>query len=324
MPGHSHFIMMPTTGQGALIEPKRLRATLQAAMKQPFDFSDVFIYSHGWWTNADRAMADYTRFSIGLAGVILLAPCLPASSLGIGIHWPSMLSEDSRSPLNFFEALSFFNRAMMADDVGEEGGYAMLRLILEACCQTGRPAPRIHFLGHSFGCKVVCSILQTMASSDAAAYLNGVPVNLVLLQAAFEYDGLDAGQDYGDVIEKVARLRILVTKSQQDTALTKLFLAAGELKAFGHPKRALGDAGPSDGLTAALGEPTTVSVDVGFTTSPELDARLVVADLTSLHQNDDYQVEDDFTGHHSDIFQPEVYRLISGFLLGRFTPSSAS
>lgn len=315
MPGHSHFIMVPTTGQGALIEPESLSATLQAAMNPPFDFSDVFIYSHGWWTTANRAMLEYTRFSVGLAGILLLAPRLPAASLGIGIHWPSMLSENSTSALNFFEALSYFNRAMMADDVGEEGGYAMLRLILEACRQANRPAPRFHFLGHSFGCKVVCSLLQKMAKSDVAAYLKDLSINLVLLQAAFEYDALDLGKDYGAVTEKVAGLRVLVTKSQEDTALTKLFLDAGKLKAFGRAKRALGDAGPSDGLIAALAQPTAVSVDTAFTTSPGLDARLVVADLTPLHNHDDYPDEDKFTGHHSDVFQPEVYRLISGFML---------
>jgi hypothetical protein len=315
MPGHSLFIMVPTTGQGAFTDPVYLVPVLQATMKPPFDFSDVFIYSHGWWTDANRAMDEYTRFSVGLAGVILLAPRPPAASLGIGIHWPSMLSEDSRSPLDFFEALSYFNRAMMADDVGEEGGYAMLRVILEVCRQSRRPAPRIHFLGHSFGCKVVCSILQTMATSDFADYLEDVRINLVLLEAAFEYDGLDPGQIYGKVIDKVPNLRILVTKSQQDSALTKLFVNAGRLKAFGRAKRALGDVGPSDGLIARLGAPTAISVDVGYTTSAGLDARLVVADLTPLHQHDTYPVPDAFSGHHSDIFQPEVYQLIAGFLL---------
>lgn len=314
MPNHSHFIMVPTTGTGALVDPVNLRPALQSAMKPPFDFSDVFLYSHGWWTTADRAMDEYTRFSIGLAGVMLQEPRLPAASLGIGIHWPSMLSEESGSLLNKFEFLTYYNRAMMADHIGAEGGYAILRLMLETRKQDGLAAPRLHFLGHSFGCKVVCSILQTLASSASAAVLKDVPVDLVLLQAAFDCDGLGPGGAYQDVVKKVPNLRILVTKSQQDKALTQLFREAGLLDLI-HPdrKRALGDAGPDDGLIERMGGKTDVSVDSGFTTAPGLNARLVVADLTPLHQHDGYAA-DELTGHHSDIFQPEVYRLIAGFL----------
>ncbi len=46
-------------------------------------------------------------------------------------------------------------------------------------------------------------------------------------------------------------------------------------------------------------------------------SRLVVADLTPLHTHDQYKVDPISglaSGHHSDIFQPEIYRLISQFL----------
>lgn len=45
--------MEPITGQG-IITDTSLRAILPEAMKESFEFSDVFLYSHGWWTNAER------------------------------------------------------------------------------------------------------------------------------------------------------------------------------------------------------------------------------------------------------------------------------
>ena len=55
-------------------------------MSSPFAFTDIFLYSHGWWTSAEGAMNDYSRFSIGLAGVMLstVAPTQVSARLGSG------------------------------------------------------------------------------------------------------------------------------------------------------------------------------------------------------------------------------------------------
>lgn len=310
---HDHYIMVPLTAQGAYTDPN-IGQSLDAAMSSPFAFTDIFLYSHGWWTTAEGAMNDYSRFSIGLAGVILsTVAATQMSALGIGIHWPAMISEDQGSFQNIFEPLSFFNRSMMADHVGEEGGYATLRLILEARQGEGLPAPRLRLIGHSFGCKVVCSALQQMAT-QSPNLLAGVTIDVVLLEAAFECKELDTGQAYED-LANLPNLRMLISHSDLDEALKVAFVAAGALKLFTPVQQALGYAGPTDATKARFGG-EAVSVDVDFMTAPGLGSRLVVADLTPLHTHDGYVVTGvsaDLVGHHSDVFQPEIYRLISQF-----------
>src|SRR5437773_10930702 len=130
----SHFITVPINENGVILDDK-INSTLSQAMNQPFDFSDVFLYSHGWWTSATRAMEDYNRFSIEFVRMVRtlalnappVLPNLPPSSLGIGIHWPSMLSEDASSIANFVEALSFYTMEKRADTVGQHGVYSILR-----------------------------------------------------------------------------------------------------------------------------------------------------------------------------------------------------
>ena len=50
-----------------VVEDSYMAADLRRLMAPPFTFSDVFIYSHGWWTSTKRAMSDYNRFSTGFA-----------------------------------------------------------------------------------------------------------------------------------------------------------------------------------------------------------------------------------------------------------------
>jgi hypothetical protein len=58
-----HFINIPIDQTGVIPDPK-LASVVAEAMRSPFDFSDVLIYSHGWWSTANDAMADYSRFSV--------------------------------------------------------------------------------------------------------------------------------------------------------------------------------------------------------------------------------------------------------------------
>lgn len=193
---HDHFVTIPMTGQGAYTDPN-IAQSLREAMASPFTFTDVYFYSHGWWTTAEGAMNDYSRFSLGLAAVVLASPeAEKVSALGVGIHWPAMISEDQNSLANIFQPLSFFNRSMMADDVGEEGGYATLRLMIEGRRAAGLPNPRLCLIGHSFGCKVVCAALQRLAT-DSADLIAGLNIDVVLLEAAFECDEMIPARTMG-------------------------------------------------------------------------------------------------------------------------------
>jgi hypothetical protein len=311
----SLFLTLPISGQGTITDVDTARA-LSSVMGDPFGFTDVFMYSHGWWTSAESAMIDYNSFSIGVSRIVLgLGGDVShpkATSLGIGLHWPAIISEDTRSILNVVQPLTFFNRARMADIVGASGAAALLRLILTAPRPAGTPPPRIHLIGHSFGCKVVCSALQALASSGL---LNGVTVDAVLIQAAFDQDSLEPGKAYGNVFSQIPQVRILATRSDIDLALRDAYVAAGLFNLDGGPKKALGFAGPTP-KTPNAASVIQIAIDVGFTRtgSPDLSGPLVVADLTPLHEHDGWTVTDPFSGHHTDIFHEEIYQLIAAFL----------
>src|SRR5438105_2093762 len=309
----SHFLLLPTNENGLILGPDA-KNELMSLANVPFDFNDFFIYSHGWWTDATRAMSDYNRFSVEFAKVIrtgLGTAVTPA--LATGIHWPSMLSDDSGSIKNYLEALSFYTMEKRADSIGEHGGFMLLRTLFDALAN--RPEPfRIHLIGHSFGCKVVCSTLQEIVTNGVVP--PQAQINVALLQGAFDNNALDATECYEDVIDKCPNIRFLISKSSEDLALQKAYPTAHRLaNLFGHINPAMGAAGPSAAFQAKFtGSTALLPVDVGFVArGVPSGQRLVIVDLSSLHQHDGYQA-DQFTGHHSDIFQPEIYEMLMGFL----------
>jgi len=309
----SHTIMVPMTGQGTIIDTN-IDNVVSDLSKAPFNFTDVFLYSHGWWTTADAAIVDYARFSTGFAATAMSTGQAPTAALQIGIHWPSMVSEDGDALANAVEPFSYFNRAQMADIVGQHGGYSLMRLILESR-RAARSMPRFHLLGHSFGAKVICSALRFLAADASLnGLLAGVQFNVVLLQAAFDNNAFEAGQAYADVLHKLPQLRLLVTKSSLDAALDCAYKDAHVLvNLFSDPVPAIGAAGPSAVAFNQLGG-MNLTVDAGYTPAAgTLAGRLVVADLTPLHQSSAIP-SSPFIGHHSDIYRDEIYRLISGFL----------
>jgi hypothetical protein len=327
---HSLFLMVPISAQGVVVDPGT-GPLVQSAMAPPFEFTDVFMYSHGWWTRADAAMVDYNRFLIGMSPVVLAVAAAPGAgaqvSFGLGLHWPSMVSEDSDSPLAAIQPFTYFNRSKMADAVGSNGGYSLLRLILEARRAGARTFPRLHLIGHSFGCKVVCAALQQLAQTFAGTgLLADLPIRLTLIQGAFDFDALEARKAYAHVLDAYPKLRLLVTRSELDFAVGREYVVVQRVMNLFHGASAtpgLGFAGPSDGTVArarTAGGVTSLAVGPGFIPPDRgLDARLVVADLTPLHRAnpDPAFSKDGLSGHHSDIFHPEIYRLLVAF---GFTP----
>ncbi len=220
----STFLLIPMNEQGGFLD-SALAPVVQAATTSPLQFSDMFLFSHGWWTNATAAMVDYDRFNVGFTRCLITdtyARPLAERALGnyfaSGLHWPSVLTEDRASVLNYAEALTFFTMRARADSVGENGAYAILRRALE-----GGVVRHIHLIGHSFGCRVVCSALQKLLT-NAPERLNGVDVRVVLLQAAFDQEDLEQDQPgqpphrYSLVLPN-PNTRVLITKSKADLAL---------------------------------------------------------------------------------------------------------
>src|SRR6516162_1686688 len=193
----SHHFIIPTNENGLILD-QGVDNNVTVAMSPVFGFNDVFIYSHGWWTDANRAMEGYNRFTVEFSSFFRGRPkwaTLP--TFNVGVHWPSTLSEDQFSLENYFQALSFYTMEKRADTIGGNAVYALLRLVL-AARPAGAGPLRVHLLGHSFGCKVVSSALQRLMA-DGPPTLGGVTFDLVLLQGACDNDEFDAGNDYAAI-----------------------------------------------------------------------------------------------------------------------------
>ncbi|HEY9772172.1 MAG TPA: alpha/beta hydrolase [Planktothrix sp.] len=325
-----HFINIPVDHSGLIPDP-RLAAIVTEAMSAPFEFTDIFIYSHGWWTTATDAMADYSRFSVEfLKTVSSISPTVitagPKSSFGIGVHWPSTLSENTHEILNLFEPLTFYQMEKRSDDVGFNAVFALLMLMY----QTRQNATqmrnfRLTLLGHSFGCRVVCKAVQRLfrelmkptTNMDFRDFVASTPINVVLLQAAFADTDLQRDENYGDII-KLPQLRMLVTRSDLDLALKNLFPLAEHINFLSlrpGSRRAIGWAGPS-AESRSEWNACELSLLPGYTPTQSFildsESRMLVCDLTPIHRVSNFP-SSPLKGHHSDIFLPEIYKLIAKF-----------
>jgi len=326
----SHYITVPVNENGIVFDANMNNVVQEAIAVDPFGFQDVFLYSHGWSTDAYRALDEYNQFSVELAKQILLlgsvAPPVfanpPGDSLGVGIHWPSEITEDPNSALNALQLFTFYTMEHRADAVGKNAVYSMIRLMLAARAGTTAPL-RFFLLGHSFGCKVVCAALQDLQvdiANGTIAVGTGTSFRVALLEPATDNDNLQRGDIYGNVCD-MKNLRMLITKSSLDDALTKWFVLAGKaVNLFGTPRQALGATGPTTQTITDFGGADQVSVAPGFALSAVsgLNQPFLVADLTAIHQarRDDGAYPPDIGGSHSDINFTELYQLICGFFFG--------
>jgi hypothetical protein len=316
----SHFLTIPINENGIILD-ERFKDELQTAATDPFGFTDVFLYSHGWWNTASSAAAEYNIFSLGFAkalqGLVCASPAqwpkigAAFSPLALAIHWPSMLPESQDSVANFLEATSFFTMQQRADSVGRHAGYSLLRLMLERQ-KEGNPY-RFNLIGHSFGCRVLCSALQALAEDpEMVTRLAGNEFNVALLQAAADADSLAPGQLYGKVQQSIPELRMLVTTSASDTALGKWYPEAQRIAhLFSGSVDALGAKGPTGDLTV----PVDQRFDVTSAIVPTFTERMGVANLTPLHHSTAaaYAAADNWSGQHSDINQPQIYDMLARF-----------
>lgn len=309
------LLMVPMDETGALTDAG-VPALIQDALNDTV--SDVFVFSHGWWTSADSSMIDYSRFLLGFNQTLatLGAPAgvtLPANGVAIGLHWPSVYSEDPNAFANVFNVLSFHTMEVRTYAVGQGGGRQVIAAVWDWASHHPNVPLRLHLVGHSFGCRVVCcALVEAMKNTDLLQRFMTrnpvVPITLALLEAAMPADVLAPGHAY-EILQNYGRpLRIMATRSDLDTALTNpnYYPAAegaqpadqydlSEAPASGPAPAtklipALGGQGP-DGATLAAyngGDQTLrpIAVDAGFrcTNLAWGSDRLLVADLTRLHR----------------------------------------
>jgi hypothetical protein len=319
-----HIITVPVNENGIIFD-SQIDVAIQTALQPPFDFGDVFVYSHGWSTNADSALDEYGRFSIDFAKLIMQTPPAswsraPRDTFGVGIHWPSEITEDPGSDLNALQLLTFYTMEHRADGVGKNAVYTMIRLMLEA---QPTVALRVFLIGHSFGCRVMCAALQDL-QADLISTIPHDPAtefHVALLEPAMDEDNLDPDDIYGNVVQ-IPNLRLLISKSSLDKALGTWFPLAGKVANLlhkGDPPVALGFAGPTQATQDAYGGMRSLSVDQTFTvaTPGPMPEKLITADLTPLHQWDVTQgYNGGFSGSHSDIFNDQVRSLLAAFFFG--------
>jgi hypothetical protein len=316
----SHFLTIPINENGIILD-QRFKDELQTAATDPFAFTDVFLYSHGWWNTASSASAEYNIFSLGFAkalqGLVCASPAqwpkigAAFSPLALAIHWPSMLSENQDSVVNFLEATSFFTMQQRADSVGRHAGYSLLRLMIERQ-KEGHPY-RFNLIGHSFGCRVLCSALEALSEDpDMVRKMAANEFNVALIQAAADADSLAPGQLYGKVQQCIPKLRMLVTTSANDTALGKWYPEAQRIAhLFSGPVDAMGSKGPTGELAVAVDQ----RFDVTSAIVPAFTERMGVANLTPLHQSSAaaYGDSGNWGGQHSDINLPQIYDMLARF-----------
>lgn len=322
----SYFFVVPTDENGLILD-QGITRDLRTALSAPFDYQDVYVYAHGWWTSPQRAMQDYNQFTIEFARTCLSRLAAAAAggasptALGIGVQWPSMIGQSPSELANAIEAFTFYQMETRANAIGANAGYALVRSII----QEAPPRRKLNFIGHSFGCKVVCSLLTELVRDRATVQLPAeTEVNVILLQAAFDNNDLEPDNIYGNLAAGIPNARLLVTVSRLDEALGTFFPAAEKLNFFhtlGESRVALGYGGPTDEVFESFGMATPIvpiKVGAGFDGAgvpPRGGPRLVVADLTPLHADPSSAAFNaPLVGHHSDIFREEIYALIAGFV----------
>jgi len=294
---------------------------------------------------------DYSYFTAGFmknlvdaAGHPSAALALPEATWLIGVHWPSVLSEDQNSLLNVFQVTSFHQMETRADVVGKNGVARLLTKILRdrraGTQPSAAPTPlRIHLIGHSFGCRVMCSALCStlLTLSHEGGLPPSVELRVALLEAALPSTAFDTDHLYRVLTVPGLPLRMLVTYSALDTALARFYAdVEGQQPADPADQRALptigtneptkpipalGGSGPSDEMRAAFGNAQSrleVVPNFQYTAAVGEGSRLVVADLAPVHQAHPERAAG-LAGHHSDIYSDEVYQLLIGFMFQKAT-----
>jgi hypothetical protein len=180
---------------------------------------DVFLYCHSWPSPEAKSL------SLGVARALQGWVCASPA------QWPRINAAFAPVALP----------VQWADTDGRQAGLSLLRLLNE------RPGPqRFNLVGHSSGCRVLCSTLQALAdSAPMLARLAGSEFNVALLQPAADVEAL--ALQLG-----IPKLRMLIATSDRDN----------------------------------LTMPVDQRFDVTDTVVPTFTARLAVADLTPLHDAD--------------------------------------
>jgi hypothetical protein len=98
----SHYVTIPIGSNGVIDPDEQIQDIITKSMSLAFSPTDIFIYSHGWWTTADAALKEYNTATTDLIYFLRTKghPLSTATSapFPIGIRWPSIVDDDPSSP----------------------------------------------------------------------------------------------------------------------------------------------------------------------------------------------------------------------------------
>lgn len=249
----------------------------------------ILIAAHGWTVTADDFMVEVDQMATGLRPYLDLS-----DAIVLPIHWKAGVSDDEESIANLFNPLTFFGMATRADQVGANAVSRIIGALIAAAAASLDSKPgglRFILIGHSFGCRVVCSCLNKLAG--ATRDLRGATFEAVLFQGAFDCNGLEPGAAYGNV--RTLEPRVFATRSPLDRALCNAYrLATGF-------HRALGDSGPTPATLQAFGDAAYAG------------GAIDVVDIEPIQRK--YPLGNaGVAGSHSNIYLPELFQLVGQFL----------
>jgi len=231
-----------------------------------------------------------------------------------------MVSEHPGVFATLWEAFSYPDMRALSERVAAKG---INQLLQDLCALADQDHPlNIHMLGHSMGCRVVCQALSSLMQVPTALahVVNCIRLNVILFEGAIDNNTLAIGGKYSALSQVPGfrfQPRILVTKSNLDYVLEDYPPDDGASKAMGF-------VGPTAETFVApsrlSGQGSTIAIGSGATYTVVTPQRCIVADLTQLHQAHGKGPSSNpnewagLSGHHSDIFCPEIYEMVTGFL----------
>ena len=334
------FVIVKIDETGKITDPDVLTGLVQ----EPFAFTDVFLSAHGWWTTPDRAVQEYNAFHGGLSECLAkyrsaTGLVIPPDDqiLAIGLQWPSMVSATLGPFRTIFEAFSYDEMRTRAELIANSSVMSLIRR-LWSFARDGRRLT-LHALGHSMGCRLVCQAFcsalyvdsqptnpNDLGSAPLAKVLPNLRINVALLEGAIDNNTIDCLQKYG-LLASIDGVRVMVTHSDLDAVLQCYPPDVSNNPAMGAKGPSAGTFTDSD--SKFFNQQGAVDVGATFAASGVADVadRFIVADLTKLHAADKAKFPGTWgglSGSHSDVFEPAIYELVTGFLFGRHgeTPSA--
>jgi hypothetical protein len=151
--------------------------------------TDLIFFIHGWNKNPSSAEIDYQNFLCRLHArlrTIIGDEKRRGGLLVVGVFWPSTITNRNHEP-EWLMPMSYYKIRNRADRIAETGLADLMSSIIPQVPTAQQPsALRLHFIGHSFGARMLVRSFETLDRRQQLTplLLSAENVNVVLLNAA--------------------------------------------------------------------------------------------------------------------------------------------